>query len=560
MMSYPLRVIQAWLLLPTSGSALVLPALLATLALPPLSRAAQANPRLAQATPIESDLLEDDSLPQVTAVSELRDVSPADWAYSALESLIIRYGCIAGYPDGTYRGNTAMSRYEFAAGLNACLSQISALIETNLISQEDVQILQRLQDEFGAELSALRRRTTGLEERAALLGARQFSATTKLRGEVIFDISDRFGGEDVAFESPIEAADNTVFRDRVRLNLRTSFTGEDALVTRLAAGNVEPFSRPGPFDGIASTAEGSLAQRVGGNSDNEFEIDRLSYDFPVGDRLEVYISAVRGRHEDYLSSTFNDYLDDGDGGQGAISTFGQRSPIYRIGGGSGAALSVAITPDRALMLTGGYLADEAENPDGGSGLFNGDYAALGQLTFAPSDRLKLGVTYVHGYHTADNFIFDSGFGDEFFVGTAAASGSHIALGTPAVTNSYGLQAFFQPSAAFAISAFGGYTDAIFAGEGDGEIWYYGLGLSFPDLFEAGNLGGLVVGVEPYLGGESVAGFGLENDTSVHVEAFYRYQITDNIAITPGVVWITAPDQNDANDDFVVGTLRTTFRF
>ncbi len=505
--------------------------------------------------------LESDSLSQVTAVSELRDVQPTDWAYGALESLVARYGCVAGYPDGTYRGGTAMSRYEFAAGLNACLEQISELIETNLISREDIQTLQRLQGEFGAELSALRRRSTTLEAQAAELEANQFSTTTKLRGEVIFDVSDRFGGDDVAFGDSEDSSDNTVFRDRVRLNLVTSFTGEDALVTRLAAGSVEPFTRPAPLEGLdASTAEGSLAQRVGGNTDNDFEVDRLSYTFPLGDRLEVYVSGVRGRHDDYVFSTFNDYLDDGDGGQGAISTFGQRSPIYRIGGGAGAAINLALTPDRELVLTGGYLADEAVSPDGGSGLFNGDYAALGQLTFAPSDRLKLGVTYVHGYHTSDNFIFDSGFGDEFFVGTTAASGSHVALGSPVVTNSYGLQAFFQPSSRFAINAFGGFTDAIFLEQGDGEIWYYGLGLSFPDLLAEGNLGGITVGVEPYLAGESVATLALENDTSVHVEAFYRHQITDSIAITPGVIWITAPDQNNANDDFVMGTLRATFRF
>ncbi|MGL5873773.1 MAG: iron uptake porin, partial [Xenococcaceae cyanobacterium] len=63
------------------------------------------------------------AIAQTTSVSQLKDVSPTDWAYQALQSLVERYGCIAGYPNGTYRGNRAISRYEFAAGLNACLSQ-----------------------------------------------------------------------------------------------------------------------------------------------------------------------------------------------------------------------------------------------------------------------------------------------------------------------------------------------------------------------------------------------------------------------------------------------------
>ncbi len=64
------------------------------------------------------------SFGQVTNVNQLRDVSPADWAYEALRSLVDRYGCIVGYPDQTYRGGKALSRWEFAAGLNACLNKI----------------------------------------------------------------------------------------------------------------------------------------------------------------------------------------------------------------------------------------------------------------------------------------------------------------------------------------------------------------------------------------------------------------------------------------------------
>ena len=93
---------------------------------------------------------------QVTSVSQLSDVQPTDWAFAALQSLVERYGCIAGYPNGTYRGNRALTRYEFAAGLNACLDRVNELIATstaNIVSREDLDTLQRLQQEFSAELS-----------------------------------------------------------------------------------------------------------------------------------------------------------------------------------------------------------------------------------------------------------------------------------------------------------------------------------------------------------------------------------------------------------------------
>ena len=52
---------------------------------------------------------------QVTSITQFSDVYPTDWAYQALSNLIERYGCVAGYPNGTYRGNRAMTRFEAAA-------------------------------------------------------------------------------------------------------------------------------------------------------------------------------------------------------------------------------------------------------------------------------------------------------------------------------------------------------------------------------------------------------------------------------------------------------------
>src|ERR687886_205486 len=170
----------------------------------------QAAPTLAQSAPGESnsaDVLNQinrysregnnaASQDQVTNVSQLSDVRPTDWAYEALRSLVERYGCIAGYPDGTYRGNRAMSRYEFAAGLNACLQQVERLIASNtsdFVRKEDLATLQRLIDEFRTELTTLGTRVDKLEGRTAFLEGHQFSTTTKLNGEVIFALTDLFG-------------------------------------------------------------------------------------------------------------------------------------------------------------------------------------------------------------------------------------------------------------------------------------------------------------------------------------------------------------------------------
>ncbi len=95
----------------------------------------------------------------VTSVSQLSDVQPSDWAFQALQSLIERYDVIVGYPDNTYRGNRAITRYEFAAGLKAALERINELIAVGLAAQmprDDLVTLQRLQQEFAAETFRLR--------------------------------------------------------------------------------------------------------------------------------------------------------------------------------------------------------------------------------------------------------------------------------------------------------------------------------------------------------------------------------------------------------------------
>ncbi len=66
-------------------------------------------------------------VPQSDISTSPSDVSPSHWAYPAVNSLVTNYGCLSGYPDGTFRGDQSVTRYEFAAALNACLGAILEL-------------------------------------------------------------------------------------------------------------------------------------------------------------------------------------------------------------------------------------------------------------------------------------------------------------------------------------------------------------------------------------------------------------------------------------------------
>ena len=95
--------------------------------------------------------------------------------------------------------------------------------------------------------------------------------------------------------------------------------------------------------------------------------------------------------------------------------------------------------------------------------------------------------------------------------------------------------------------------------GTQDVWNWAVTLAFPDLGKEGNLGGIVIGAEPWVTDSSINNLG-EDEISLHLEAFYQYRLSDNLAITPGIVWITAPSNNNLEVDLIIGAIRTTFTF
>jgi hypothetical protein len=495
------------------------------------------------------------SLEQMTGVSELKDVAPTDWAYEALRSLVERYGCLVGYPNRTFQGDRALSRWEFAAGLNACLATLERSVQENVtLLKDDIEKLKRLAQEFEYELATLGTRIDNLESRVAFLEDHPFSTTTKLSGEAVFAVA--------------AASDNqAVLQNRVRLYLETSFSGQDKLYAGLAAGNSPRFqfpANPGATPGL-ETSVGVLTFQD--YADNQFLLDFLSYYSPLSEQADFFVTAYAGATSDYLPTAGNAPIDDGgDGGSGSLTLFGSHNAIYYIGGGTGAGFNVKLG-DR-VQLSASYLAGPANaaSPEAGAGFFNGDYAALGQITLTPTDHLTFALTYVNSYHQAGTALFNYGFAtiESNLFGVVGTSLANFPGGTDSrvTANSFGIEASYRLSPDFVVSAWGGYTNADIASfKGDnGEIWTYALTLAFPDLFKTGSLGGVIVGVEPYLGNPQQLGFaGASSNVPLHLEVFYRYPINDHISITPGLIYLSSPDQQGGEDAFL-GVMRTTFKF
>ncbi len=481
------------------------------------------------------------AMSQVTSVSQLSDVRPTDWAFQALQSLVERYGCIAGYPDGTYRGNRALTRYEFAAGVNACLDQVTKLISSStstFVTKDDLAILQRLQEEFAAELATLRGRVDALEARTAEVEANQFSTTTKLNGEAIFAVSDTYGDAVGTHD------DKTVtnFGYRVRLNLLTSFTGRDLLRTRLQAGNVPNYS--------ASTATGTNMARLAfdGTESSNFILDELWYRFPIGGAT-VFVGP-KGLDLDEIADATSTSTFGNSTGTGSLSRFGVRNPaVYRGPQGAGASMTYNLGNFRA---TAGYLASEgdAPNPANGRGVADGSFSALGQIGFF-SNPFNLSLTYTRKYNRA---------GDVGIMGGTGSALANRPFGQSATgSDNFGVQVNFKPSSRFQIGGWYGYTKAeqLRRSNNEATIQNGAITLALSDFGRRGNLLGFVFGVPPKVTESDLA---KNRNTSYHLEGFYRFQVNDFISVTPGVYVITNPEHNNKNDNIWVGLLRTTFSF
>jgi BMFP domain-containing protein YqiC len=538
-------------------------------------------------------------LNQVTSVSQLSDVKPTDWAFQALQSLVERYGVIAGYPDGTFRGNRSLTRYEFAAGLRAALDKVNELIAAgtvDLVKKEDIETLQRLQEEYTAELATLRGRVDSLEARISEVEGNQFSTTTKLNGEVIFNLAGVFGGDralnsdqwrtinaippgavreaakDTAFgASGRRLQDNTILSDRVRLNLDTSFTGKDRLRVRLEANNTAAFS---------GAVTGTNMSRLGwdGDNQNDVVIGKAFYRFPLGKQTNVIVDATGGEFYDNFN-VVNPLFESAS--TGAVSRFGRFSPIYRVsntssGSNTGAGLTVSYKLSDSITLTGGYLARRANDPTPGRGLFDGSYGALAQLAFQPNKDLTLALAYGRSYLSGAN-------GDVAISGNYGSAFANQPFGSTIATssNQYGLQTSYRINPNFVLGGWVGYTQATaetssgtnavtnVVNRGDkADIWNWAVTLGFPDLGKRGNLGGIIFGQPPKVTSNDFGPATLtpttarrqDSDSSFHLEALYRHQVNNNISITPGLIVIFNPENNGNNNTIYTGVLRTTFRF
>ncbi|RCJ37745.1 S-layer protein [Nostoc punctiforme NIES-2108] len=502
---------------------------------------------------------------QVTSVSQLSDIKPTDWAFQALQSLVERYGVIAGYTDGTFKGDRSLTRYEFAAGLNAALDRLNELIATSttdLVKREDLDTIKKLQEQFSPELAQLRGRVDSLEARSAKLEATQFTTTTKLIGRSQIVLGEVIAGNNVVTKRP--APHNATLQGSTTLRLNTSFNGKDSLGITIGGGNIESLGQTRA--GLLGTYEGRTADNSSITfARNTIILSGVRYRFLPFPKTQVNIYPLSdGASEIGLSGPINPYFESSSAtGANGISRFSRRSLVYNYGD-SGPGIAILQGLGKQVQFGIAYSAPNGGNPTTNNGLFTGRYLALAQLIYYSANKnFRVAATYVNTYSPPNTLGFS---GTNFGPAVGSNLVNSTVPGVATLGNLYGLQAFYQVNSKLAINAWVSYGVHRYLGRGDAEAMDWAVGLAFPDLFSEGALGGILVGMEPKLislSNNVNLGKGLgqaDRDTSLHVEAFYQYKIGDHIEVTPGLIWITAPDSDASNPDSLFAWVRTVFRF
>ncbi|AFY71680.1 Carbohydrate-selective porin OprB [Thalassoporum mexicanum PCC 7367] len=546
----------------------------------------------------------------VTSVSQLSDVQPTDWAFTALQSLVERYGCIAGYDvpgtspspivprlkqvdgsDRVYRGQQAITRYEFAAGLNACLDKINDIISSGLadkVSQEDLAALQRLQEEFAAELAALRGRVDVLEATTARLEAQQFSTVTKLNGLAWMNLTGAFGGDirrEIARRDPVTNQPlseivtdnpNATLSGLVWLNLVSSFTGKDQLVSTIVMGNGNSPANVFASAGHTNTWGAPFTDQTAGPGpfgENVVALQEMFYEFPIFNeraRLKIGPQIVWYRVFDISPNTL--IFTSG----GTFSSI-DNTLTNNIEHGAGAVIQAPLGDKFEIKV--GYLSESntflpqprsAGNPD--EGLFGGTYSLTTELGFRPTDSFALRLLYnrtnqnaftnpVDGFF---NVVGDAvgepirGLADDGFGGALVNAQSNVfTLG-------------FDWRIAEHLALFGRYGTGRTSlnpanptiDNGVITMQSFQVGLAFPDLFKRGAQG-MISFAMPYdvkSGSEFLVSGSGDGGTQYDLELVYFYPINRNIAIVPNLYFIFNPNNFSSNPTVTVANLRLSFRF
>lgn len=530
--------------------------------------------------------------PSPVAADSLQDIEPGQWEYAALRKLVESYQTDSPELLRAFDRSRALSRYEFALGLNQALEKMNARIaEGKTVPAGEVQTAERLYGQYRGMLTSMEGQVQALEARIAALQANLFSPIVKLSGAVYAGISAgttardltatplnrsgafedeydptnlEYGVEDGSTAARAGRGSSTAVALRTDLKLSASFTGRDILELVLRGNGGSTVSN--------TYGAGRVFNFAGSNTDLSFEpgnptpgvnavafIDELYYNFPVGPgNLRIFVGPRLEPREIFNRSAVADL--------NAVTFLRhsfQSNPLLFLPKsdekGSGVVADWFLSD--LLSLRTAYIAFKAgqNRAEGGpfqGGLLGGDNQLLVEAEFRPTDNLTVELLYNRASR-------DGGFGARgiVFDEDPASVPNLLTGGLPGVADALLLNFDWQFSEAVSFNGRYGYGLVSNSGlPGSALINAWSAAFVFNQVFgREGDRIGFAVG-QPLHIHASGAGLLADTGSQTNFELFYNLALGDRFTLKPDFQLITQPGNVFSNSPLTVGSIVGIFRF
>ena len=382
---------------------------------------------------------------------------------------------------------------------------------------------------FATQISEDVATVDGIESRQNNFEAGSFSSTTTMDGKVVFALGGVDGGDTIGGSEAVS------FAYVHKMNLNTSFTGDDNLYIRLAAGE---------WGSNFGKKPGNYHIENKNTGDNKLIVDKIWYSFPLGDNATVWIGPdienyymMAATPSIYKPGVLKAFKLGGNGAVFGASTDGGAGLKYEFGD-SGFAMSTNYV-GKGSMADAGILTD-------------GDKSKIDTMIAFTKPQYHASLTYSKQH---------AGWDSHEYYSTKLIHGGSSSLGSTTNADAYALRGYWRPgdsgtatpeiSVGYDSINFDNHPESVTEGSG------YFVGLGWQDMIQADDRIGLAFG-QPVKATQVSSGTLSEVEPFLW-EAYYSFKPNDSITVTPAI-WGGTDVYSSTDQDIFGAMLTTVFKF
>jgi len=374
-------------------------------------------------------------------------------------------------------------------------------------------------NEVSEDIAILKSRVDGLEVKQNEFEAGGFSDTTVMDQKVVFDIGV------MDFSETDDINETTQFAYSYRMNLNTSFTGDDNMYIRILSGNHAQWMK--------DSNDGGYLTSVG--KGNNLQVDKIWYSFPVGESNTVWVGPkienyyMHGTAPSIYKPVTKQFTLGGNGNAYGASTDTGAGWAYKADNGFAVSSNVG-TKSKTTNGDTGLLTDHSKT----------SWAT--QIGYTQPQYAVSAIVNLKYNKWSDGYLHTAAADDA----VTGGDGNHTA---------YGLRGWWRPqetgTATPSVSL--GYDTTQYSGVPSGtsdssDMWF--VGLQWQDMINADDKIGFAL-AQPTMHDD-------ETNSPLAYELYYSYKANDSVTVTPTIFGGT--DRDGGTEDVFGALVQTTFKF